>query len=175
MSVAAPTSVSGKLNTRNIKRLAQLARTSTVGPTATYYAGVTAPVISAGVAIFTKNALTLARFDPFWAWYASAFLAAFTGIVWYLVFMRWSYRSTYGRGGELSERSDVILRQDGLTLVRGPILMQAQWSAVKAVRLVGKDLAIFIDGADPVMVPAGWFETQAHRDAFVAAVRAKIA
>lgn len=173
MSQAAPTIVSGTLRPRDVKRLARLARTSTVGPTTTYYAGVTAPVISAGVAMFTKNALAHAGVDPFWTWYNSAFLAAFAGIVWYIVFMRWSYRHTFGRGGELTERSDIILRREGLVLRRGPILIQADWRAVRAVRLVGQDLAVFIEGADPLIIPAGWFASGDERDSFAATLRAR--
>ncbi len=173
MSTAAQTVVSGTLRQRDVKRLARLARTSTIGPTTTYYAGVTAPVISAGVAVFTKNALTLANVDPFWTWYNSAFLAAFTGIVWYVVFMRWSYRHTFGRGNELTQQSDVILRQDGLVLRRGPIIVQADWRAVRSVRLVGHDLAIFIDGMDPIMIPLAWFGSKAARDSFADTVRAR--
>jgi len=165
---AAPSTVSlsGQLRTADVKRLARLARTSIVGPTATYYAGVTAPVISAGVAMFTKSALVLADFDPFWAWYSSAFLAAFTGIVWYLVFMRWSYRHTFGRGTELTESTDLILNDSGLIVIRGPIETRIQWSAIERVRNVGKGFAIFVEGADPLIVPGAWFETDHDRNAF---------
>lgn len=174
MTTPAVTRITGKLRARDVKRLASLARSSTVGPTVTYYAGVTAPIISAGVAMFTKNAMVAADIDPFWAWYNSVFLAAFAGIVWYVVFMRWSYRHTFGRGSELTEETEILLRSDGLTILRGPIALQASWPAVKAVRNIGKDLAIFIEGADPLMIPAAWFARPEDKDSFAALVKARI-
>ena len=47
---------SGLLTEKDVKRLARLTRGGTVGPTAVYYAGVTAPVISAGMALLTRTA-----------------------------------------------------------------------------------------------------------------------
>ncbi|MGB3625119.1 MAG: hypothetical protein WA989_04805, partial [Henriciella sp.] len=48
---AQPFCASGRLRDKDIKRLVNKTRSSNIGPTALYYAGVTAPVISSGVAL----------------------------------------------------------------------------------------------------------------------------
>ncbi|MFN3912910.1 hypothetical protein [Hyphomonas sp.] len=48
-------SVSGRLKSRDLKRLIRMSRTGTVGPTTLYYAGLTAPIISASVALLARQ------------------------------------------------------------------------------------------------------------------------
>ena len=47
--------VSGQLRDKDTRRLVSETRSSSIGPTALYYAGVTAPVISAGMALVARN------------------------------------------------------------------------------------------------------------------------
>ena len=88
-------------------------RSGTVGPTTVYYAGVTAPIISAGVGVFSRQMLQSANlFSGYWLWTISTFIAAFAGICWYLIFIRWSYRNTYGRGDEADTETNIRLSKD---------------------------------------------------------------
>ncbi|MCI4644449.1 MAG: hypothetical protein MRY64_06675, partial [Hyphomonadaceae bacterium] len=127
---AAPLCVSGDLAPGDLKRLTRLARRSTIGPTATYYAGVTAPIISAAVAIFGKTAFQAIDLPAYWVFMFSAMMAALAGIAWYLIFMRWSYRHTVGRGGELTERTDILACADCLS-ASNPSLWMHKSSYIK--------------------------------------------
>ncbi|MEM1149678.1 MAG: YcxB family protein [Pseudomonadota bacterium] len=149
--------VSGALAQKDIKRLMGLTRSSVVGPTATYYAGVTAPIISAAMAIFSKTAFQSVGLSAYWTFMLSALLAAVAGIVWYLIFMRWSYRHTVGRGRELSEQTLVSAGPDVLSVQRGPIETRIQWDAVTDVHVKRGYVAVLAEGADALIIPDRWF------------------
>ncbi len=167
--------ISGKLSYKDVKRLAKLTRASTVGPTATYYAGVTAPVITAGVAIISKSAFQAANMPIYWVLMLAALLAAMTGIVWYLIFMRWSYRHTYGRGAELTEETLIKAGDSGLSIRRGEIETRIGWPAVTQVLQRQGYTAILAEGADPIVVPDRWFKKQkGEREAFRSGIRARL-
>lgn len=152
-----PIRVSGNLTPADIKRLVKLTRASNVGPTTTYYAGVTAPVISAGMAVFAKDALGSTGLSLTLVLMAAALLAAIAGIVWYLIFMRWSYRHGLGRGIELSEETEVCADEDGVVVRRGPVETRIAWRAVRKVKAARGALAIEFDGADALIIPDRWF------------------
>ncbi|NBC21360.1 MAG: hypothetical protein GVY06_10035 [Alphaproteobacteria bacterium] len=149
--------IAGRLSQKDVKRLARLTRASTVGPTATYYAGVTAPVITAGVAIMSKSAFQSAGVPAYWVYMLSALLAAMTGVVWYLIFMRWSYRHTYGRGVELTDETAIALEDQGLSISRGHVETRIGWPAVRKVLQRRGYTAILAEGADAIVIPDRWF------------------
>lgn len=153
-----PLTVQGQLLEKDIKKLARASRTSVVGPTALYYAGVTAPIISAGMALVAKNALGMVGATPYWQLLLSAIIAAFAGITWYLIFMRWSYRHKVGRGNELTEVSDVRLEDDVLVLKRGPIEMRIAKTGIKEVVDKRGFTIVRFEGVDPLIIPDRWFE-----------------
>ena len=164
--------ISGRLSQKDVKRLAKLTRASTVGPTATYYAGVTAPVISAGVAITSRGAFGSAGLSAYWTLMLSALLAAMTGIVWYIIFMRWSYRHTYGRGAELTDETRIATDDGALRIVRGQIELRIGWPAVVNVMQRRGYIAILAEGADAIVVPDRWFgKDKGAREAFHADLR----
>ncbi|MEM9739804.1 MAG: YcxB family protein [Pseudomonadota bacterium] len=149
--------VSGALAPKDIKRLMSLTRSSVVGPTATYYAGVTAPIISAAMAIFSKTAFQNVGMSAYWIFMLSALLAAVSGIVWYLIFMRWSYRHSLGRGRELTEPTHVSAGPEVLSVRRGPIETRIRWDAVSAVHVKRGYIAVLAEGADALIIPDRWF------------------
>jgi YcxB-like protein len=166
--------VTGRLKGRDLKRLVRLSRTGTVGPTALYYAGLTAPIISASVALLAKDAARSLHWDPFWQLMASANLAAVAGIAWYIIFMRWSYRQSPGRGTERSLDTEVSASADGLSVRRGPVETRIGWSGVTKVSSGKGHTAVFVDGADTLIIPDAWFgRDDAGRAAFTAFVAAK--
>ncbi len=159
--------IAGKLSQKDVKRLVRLTRASTVGPTATYYAGVTAPVISAGVAIMARSAFSAAGLSTYWTLMLSALLAAMTGIVWYIIFMRWSYRHTYGRGAELTDETRIVAEDGALRVARGQIDLRIGWPAVVDVMQRRGYIAILAQGADAIIVPDRWFgKDKGAREAF---------
>lgn len=166
-------SIHGALSPGDIKRLTKLTRATTVGPTATYYAGVTAPVISAATAIFAKSGLQSAGIDPLIVFFVSTLLAAMSGIVWYLIFMRWSYRHTFGRGSELSELTRLEAGRSGLTVARGAITTHIAWSAVDDVHVRRGYTAVLATGTDAIVIPDRWFANAQDRQRFVEALHAR--
>ena len=167
--------VSGKLSRKDLKRLTNMTRSGTIGPTTVYYAGVTAPIISAGVSVSTRTSLLETGISGYWAFLLSAIIAAFAGISWYLIFMRWSYRQTHGRGGECDEVSLMRVTPEALTIERGAIRTEIKWEAVKDVRHRPKFIALLIDGSDTVLIPDRWFgKDTAKRIAFHEAIKARV-
>ena len=166
--------VTGALAPKDIKRLMGLTRSSVVGPTATYYAGVTAPIISAAMAIFSKSAFQSVGLSAYWTFMLSALLAATAGIVWYLIFMRWSYRHTLGRGSELTEPTHISAGADVLAIKRGPIETRIAWEAVTAVHVKRGYVAVLADGADALIIPDRWFGKDGEaRQAFLERLSAR--
>lgn len=166
-------SIRGSLSAADIKRLTKLTRATTVGPTATYYAGVTAPVISAAMAIFSKTALQSAGLSDYLVFFVSTMLAAMSGIVWYLIFMRWSYRHTFGRGSELSEPTELNADASGLTVARGPITTHIAWSAVDGIHVKRGYTAVLATGTDALVIPDRWFASAADRQRFIEVLSAR--
>lgn len=149
--------VSGRLREKDTKRLVNETRSSSIGPTALYYAGVTAPVISAGMALVARNTFDTTPLSDYWIWFASSMMAAMAGIVWYLIFVRWSYRHRAGRAGETGAETEIDLTPEGLHIIRGAVETRIAWSAVTAVRTRRSYTLILFDGADPLIVPDKWF------------------
>ncbi|MDP3458983.1 MAG: YcxB family protein [Hyphomonas sp.] len=168
-------SVSGRLSSRDLKRLVRMSRSGTIGPTALYYAGVTAPIISASVALLAKDLARSLGWGPFSQLLASANLAAFAGIAWYVIFMRWSYRNRPGRGTERSLDTQVTASPDGLAVRRGPVETRVAWAGVRKVTPGKAHLAVFIDGADTLIIPDNWFgQDAARRAAFLEFVTSRV-
>lgn len=169
-------SVSGQLRPKDLRRLTKVSRGGTVGPTALYYAGVTAPIITASLALVVKEGARHAGFTPYWQLMVPAFAAAFGGIAWYLIFTRWAYRHRAGRGTEGELETGIIANEAGLCVRRGDIETRIGWPAV--TDLVAKDhyLSISVRGSDALIIPDAWFgKDRAGRDSFAAYLRSRIA
>ena len=150
-------SITGAPSDRDMKRLVSKTRSSNIGPTALYYAGVTAPVISAGTAFVTREMLAGTGFTDYWILLTSSLLAAMAGISWYLIFMRWSYRHNHGRAAELDSETAIDLTATGLHIRRGDVETRIAWRALRSVRESRRDTLITFRGADPLLVPDKWF------------------
>ncbi|MEQ8558427.1 MAG: YcxB family protein [Henriciella sp.] len=149
--------VSGTLTDKDMKRLVNETRSSNIGPTALYYAGVTAPVISAGMALMARNTLDATPVSDYWIWFLSSLLAAMAGIVWYLIFVRWSYRHQAGRAAETAAETDIDLSPKGVHITRGAVETCIAWSAIRTVTTRRAYTLVTFDGADPLIVPDKWF------------------
>lgn len=150
-------SISGAPSDRDMKRLVNQTRSSNIGPTALYYAGVTAPVISAGMGFVTRQALVGTGLTDYWILLTSSLLAAMAGVSWYLIFMRWSYRHHHGRASELDSETSIDLTPEGLHIRRGDVETRIAWRALRSVRESRRDTLITFRGADPLLVPDKWF------------------
>ena len=160
--------VSGTMTSKDVKRLSRALRTGTIGPTTVYYAGVTAPIISAGVGVFARQTLHNADFiSGYWLWFISTLIAAFAGICWYLIFIRWSYRNTYGRGDETGSEAHIELSDAGIVVTRKFVTTTIAWDGVEDVRRKENFSAIITRSSDPVLIPDHWFkENKSARDDF---------
>jgi hypothetical protein len=168
-------SVSGRLKSRDLKRLVRLSRSGTVGPTTLYYAGLTAPIISASVALLAKDVARSLDWDALSQLMVSANLAAFAGIAWYVIFMRWSYRHRPGRGTESHLDTAVLATSDALVVCRGAVETRIAWNGVHKVLSSNGHLAVFADGADMLIIPDDWFGRDSARcAAFKDYVTAKV-
>ncbi|KCZ55748.1 hypothetical protein HY29_10290 [Hyphomonas beringensis] len=152
-----PVIVSGQLAEKDLKRLARLSRGGTVGPTAVYYAGVTAPIISASISLMVRNAADMAGLSAYWQWFLSALVAAFAGISWYLIFIRWSYGVSGDGKDEMAREAEIALLDDVLQVRRGGIETRISWDAVKEVKQHRGHTTVRIRGGDAVIIPASWF------------------
>ncbi|MEZ5997772.1 MAG: hypothetical protein R3B98_03655 [Hyphomonas sp.] len=167
-------SVSGLLTEKDVKKLTRLARGGTVGPTAVYYAGVTAPIISASMSVMVRNTLDHVGASAYWQWFIASLVAAFAGIAWYLIFIRWSYRHRHGRGSETSAVTRIALEDDFLVVDRGEVEIRASWNAVSDVAASRTHVTVMIDGADPLIIPTAWFGSdKIARKAFIARLNEK--
>lgn len=156
--------VSGKLSRKDLRTLTRTMRSGTVGPTTVYYAGVTAPIISAGVAVFSRNLMHEASFiSVYWLWLISAFIAAFAGISWYLIFMRWSYRTTHGRGDEVASETALRVTEDALVMSREHVTTHIKWAAISQVEIKSRFIAISVEASNPILIPNHWFGNDAEK------------
>lgn len=172
--MAEPLSVTGLLAEKDVRKLTRLARGGTVGPTAVYYAGVTAPIISASMSVLMRKAMMMVGASPYWQWLVAALVAAFAGIAWYLIFIRWSYRHQHGRGTETTLETRIALTEDGLVMQRGGIEMRASWASVTDVSGSGGYVVVRLEGADPLIIPNAWFgKDKATRRAFLERLKEK--
>ena len=162
----APDHISGLLGEKDQKRLIRLSRRGAVGPTAIYYAGVTAPIISASMSVMMRNATEMAGLSPYWQWFLSALVAAFAGISWYLIFSRWSYRSPVDVFGASPLETEISVMDEYLKVRRGGIETRIDWASVAAVKSSRGFTSVQIQGADALIIPDEWFnkDKQARRN-----------
>ena len=149
--------ISGHLSEKDVKRLTQLTRGAMVGPTVVYYAGATAPIISAAMAMLVREAVRKVGMSDYWQWFISALIAAFAGIAWYLIFIRWSYRHTHGQGTEVALETRIVANKTGVIVARGDIETRIGWKSIRRVSVDRKSIAILVTGADAIVIPHKWF------------------
>lgn len=155
----------GKLKRKQLRSLAKKVRTGLVGPTSVYYAGVTAPAIAAGMATVVSAALTRAHWHEMAVLQASSIVAAMAGISWYLIFMRWSYRHSYGRGTELESDTHVRLDESGVHWARGAMNVSISWDGISDVKNEAKYLRLCVTDGDDVILPNSWFDKRRDKKA----------
>ena len=165
-------SIAGTLSKGDAKKLTNAMRGSTVGPTTLYYAGVTAPVIGAGMALVAQAALHMLNVGEYWETMLSAIFAAMAGICWYLIFMRWSYRQRHGRASETEQETKVTLQDDFISVQRGHVETRIGWAAIREIDEKMSYTLLKVDGAAAIMLPNKWFsKDKAARKAFIARVK----
>lgn len=165
-----PYQISGQLDKKAEKRLTHLMHRGTVGPTAVYYAGVTAPIISASVSVMVRNAMQMVGLSAYWQWFLAALVAAFAGISWYLIFIRWSHRQ---RPGAATLNTEIVLGEACLQIRRGGIDTRIDWASVHSVKSHRGNVSALVKGGDPVIIPDAWFEDRAARKGFLERLKQK--
>ena len=168
-------SVSGRLSETDVKRATRANRGVTFGPTTVYYAGVTAPVISASMSVLVRSTAARAGFPPYWQWLTAALIAALAGIAWYLIFMRLSTRRSPGRDGELAHETQIDLDADGLRLRRSGIDTRIAWANIVGLQRHRNVSVVQVRGADMIIVPDAWFSGgESVRQAFLDEIEQRI-
>jgi len=110
--------------------------------------------------------------NAYWVWFISAFIAATAGIAWYLIFMRWSYRNTHGRGDEVSALTEIDITEAGLIVRRGHIKTVIAWQGIDKLSTNSQHIALDIDNSDSLIIPHHWFgKNKAARQAFLEALQ----
>tara|TARA_R100001086_G_C11803313_1_gene249458 strand:+ start:426 stop:947 length:522 start_codon:yes stop_codon:yes gene_type:complete len=150
--------ISGFLDEKDQKRLIRLSRRGTVGPTAIYYAGVTAPIISASMSVMVRNAIEMVGLSAYWQWFLSALVAALAGISWYLIFIRWSYRSPRDVVGDGRAEMDVQLLEERMQVRCGGVEIRIDWANVVSVKTRRGYTTVEVQGAEPLLIPDAWFD-----------------
>ena len=153
----------GKIKRKELRTLARHVRTGHVGPTSVYYAGVTAPAIAAGMATLVAASLDRAHWPEIAVFQASSIVAAMAGISWYLIFMRWSYRHSYGRGTELEFETQVRVDETGVYWSRGAMDVTIGWHGVTDVKFEKKFIRICVKDGDDVILPNSWFAKRSEK------------
>lgn len=162
--------ISGTLTEKEVRRALSSRRSQTIGPTTVYYSGVTAPIISAGMALFSKTALENAGMELTWAILVSSIIAAFAGISWYLIFMRLASRQSFGRDSETELTTEVLITEMGLIVRRGGVETHIASDAVEGVEDMKRHVHVLISSAPDIVLPHRWFASDSDRGEFVAAL-----
>lgn len=149
--------VSGQLKPVDAKRLAKATRSATVGPTTVYYAGLTAPIISASMSLMARSAFEQTGLSNYWVFLLSALCAVSAGISWYLIFMRWAYRHQKSRTNETEAPTSVTIKPDGITLEREHVSTHILWKGIKEIKSTRSGVIIVPEGASAIYVAKRWF------------------
>ena len=163
--------LTGRVRPAELRRALAGRRKGFVGPTTIYYAGVTAPVISAAMALVTRTALEHAGANLYWTLMISALTACFAGIGWYVIFMRWSAGNSFGRESETEFESTIRLTGDALVVIRGEVETRIGARAIRGLAETPRHVHVQLEGASDVVIPARWFPDAAARAAFVSALK----
>lgn len=163
-------SAGGFVTQKDLKKITRKMRSSVLGPTAVYYAGVTAPAISAGLATVVGAALERAGWSEYWVLLTSAIVAAMGGISWYLIFMRLSYRHSIGRSTESESETSFEADAIGIFWTRGDVKTRVGWEGVKSIEVHRSFIQVgIIDTAD-VVLPKSWFKNRKEMKKFAEAI-----
>ncbi len=171
--MTAPLLVAGRLSAADAKRLREKSRGTAVGPTTIYYAGVSAPVVSAGVALLVRQNLAGSGLSDNGMGLVSAVVAAMAGLSWYLIFMRWSDSRADTHDAKTTAETRIEVADGGLRVVRGAIETHVGWSAVRDVQRTRRALFIGVEDARSIIIPMDWFDTDGDAAAFETALRAR--
>ena len=156
--------VGGVYSQKQMKRFTRAMRKSFLGPTTVYYAGVSAPAIAAGVATVCGASFERAGWSSYWVVMISSLIAAMSGICWYLVFMRLSFRNSVSRSAEIEARTDVVIKPDHIVCVRGDVSTSIGKNAIIGVSKKKDFLYIQVSGSNDISLPKDWFSSNTVYD-----------
>lgn len=152
-------SLTGILTEKDQRTLINAAQGGSIGPTTLYYAGVTAPIIGAGMAVIGRASLIEAGlYHDYWLTLFSAILAAMAGIVWYLIFVRWSKSDLNKILISETYEKEIVLDASHITLKRNAVETRIALSDIEKVTYKDGNILIRFASASPIFVPAHWFE-----------------
>lgn len=161
-----PLSIRGAMKRKELRKITRNMRSSILGPTAVYYAGVTAPAIAAGMATVAAAAFERAGWSDYWNFLISGIIASMAGISWYLIFMRLAYRHATGRSTETQEDTEFQADEVGLFWRRGAASTRVSWEGVTAIIPKRNFIHIRILDTGDFALPKSWFSSRKAMKAF---------
>lgn len=161
-----PVMVQGVLYQKELRQITRKVRSSILGPTSVYYAGVTAPAIAAGMANVAASALGKLDWTPYWVFLMSAIIASMAGISWYLIFMRLSYRHATGRSSEVVAEMHIEVDPLGIFWQRGYARGRIDWHGIEYIRVFKKFIHIRAYDTADTFILLSWFEDRKSMLAF---------
>lgn len=167
-----PVTVQGVLHQKELRQITGKVRSSILGPTSVYYAGVTAPAIAAGMANISGSALGNLDWTPYWIFLVSAIIASMAGISWYLIFMRLSYRHATGRSSEVVSEMQIEVDPLGIFWRRGHARGRIDWHGVSYIRVFRKFIHIRAFDTADTFILLSWFEDRRSMQAFAEQLKA---
>lgn len=153
-----PLQASGLISKRELRKITRKMRSSILGPTAIYYAGVTAPAIAAGMATVAAATFERAGWSAYWVLLISGIIASMAGISWYLIFMRLAYRHGVGRSSEAATETRFEADEAGLFWRRGGVSTRVSWEGVSGIRVRPGFIQILIEDSGDIVLPKSWFD-----------------
>ena len=164
-----PLILTGKLSEKDQRKLLKAVQGDSIGPTTLYYAGVTAPVIGAGMAVLGRTTLVDAGLSQeYWLALFSAIFAAVAGVVWYLIFVRWSIREIDRLGTHENYTKEIILEESHLTLKRQKVETRIELTDIRDISDKNEAIMIRFESAAPIYIPSSWFQDDgALRETFI--------
>ena len=138
--------------------MTDLSKGGAIGTTALYYAGVTAPIIGAGMATFMRSFLVnIGMISSYYLTLIASIFAAMTGIAWYLIFVRWSKRGLERIIEDEDYDKTIIVDQTHLTFIRRTVETRISLTDLKCVTEKDYGVVIQFMSASPVLIPKNWF------------------
>ncbi len=161
----ASVAVSGTITPKHVKEFVKARRKGVFSSMTVYYAGVTAPAISAGAYALAQYALMQIQMTPQYVMLGATLMAAASGISWYLIFQRLTARGKSTRDTESTHQQRVTINARGVEVSNGGVTTYIKWSAVTDICCTSKYLVIVADGAQDVFMPLDWFDGREHMEA----------
>lgn len=167
-------SVSGQFSQRQLHDMSRHFQNRTIGLTTLYYAGVCAPVVTAGIHVYITHILQPAGFSGLTIALIASVFAALSGLVWFFIFTRWIGQADTGRSGDKVD-TEIILGDTGIILKKQHVETHINWLGLNGVSRLKDATVLKFTTHAPLCISDAWFnEDLKARAAFIEHCRAHL-